>query len=177
MNNNSNRIYLFVILFVVYFFSCAISQNRQLSDEDKLRIIQGMYQSYKSKSFPGIPDISVEELIKIKREKKVILVDVRDPEEWKISMIPGAITKETFLDDLQHYKEYVIIPYCTIGYRSGLYTKELSDKKLNSVNLRGGVLAWAHAKQIFTSTDGDSQKVHVYSERWNLLPKGYKAIW
>jgi rhodanese-related sulfurtransferase len=136
-----------------------------------------MYQSYKSESFPDIPDISVEELLKFQKKENVILVDVRNPEEWTISMLPGAITKETFMDNIHHYKEYMIIPYCTIGYRSGLFTKEISKTKLNSKNLRGGVLTWAHAKQKFVNTDGDSQKVHVYGEKWNLLPKGYKAIW
>ena len=62
-------------------------------------------------------------------------------------------------------------------------------------NLRGGVLAWAHAQREFlgssspnTDADGDAdgdggstvsrtRALHVYGRRWDLAPSNYETTW
>lgn len=136
-----------------------------------------MYQRYKSKTFPSIPDVSVEEYLALKKQEKIILLDVREFREQQVSIIPGAITKEEFEKDSVRYKNDMIVLYCTIGYRSGIYTRKLLKRNFQAVNLIGGVLAWAHAGQLFAGLDGETKKVHIYGKKWNLLPQGYEAVW
>jgi rhodanese-related sulfurtransferase len=167
----------FLFLMVYLLLSYGIAEGQQPEDQIKKQQMQAMYQAYKTKSFPKIPDISAEDLVELKKQEKIILVDVRTPEGWKVSMIPEAITAREFEKNMDRYKENKIIPYCTIGYRSGLYTQKLLKKNVNAFNLIGGVLAWAFAEQKFVGSDGDSLRVHVYDKKWNLLPQGYKAVW
>lgn len=179
MNKLLKTGFIYSLFLIVYLsLSYGISKERQPDNQTKKQQILAMYQAYKSKSFPKIPDISAEDLIELKKQEKIILVDVRAPKEWKVCMIPEAITAREFEKNMDRHKENkIIIPYCTIGYRSGLYTQKLLKKNVNTFNLIGGVLAWAHVKQKFVSSDGDSFRVHVHTKEWNLLPQGYKPVW
>ena len=47
------------------------------------------------------------------------------------------------------FKENLILVYCTVGCRSGAYTKKLQKQGFNAFNLYGGVLAWALEGGIF----------------------------
>ena len=77
-----------------------------------------------------------------------LLVDVREPAEWEIMQIPGAvlIPKGEFLNgnalaDLPQDKEIVL--YCKTGIRSAESLAALKGAGLtNSVHVQGGVLAW-----------------------------------
>jgi hypothetical protein len=72
----------------------------------------------------------------------------------------------------------LIVVYCTIGVRSGRYTKKLIRKGFDAHNLAGGVLAWAHSGGEFVDLKGNrTDTVHVYGEEWDLLPPGYMSTW
>ena len=166
----------FAFLFVLA-AGCGESAGQNSGNSGRWEKIEKMYERYKQKSFPNTPDVKVEELPQIQKKQKVILVDVRTKKEEKVSTIPGAISKEEFEKNFDKYKNDLIVPYCTIGYRSGLYTKELLKKGLRARNLMGGVLAWAFAGKKFASPSGDSTRVHVYGKKWNLLPENYKGVY
>ncbi len=173
-----NRFCRFIFaLAVSLFLTQSLIAASRVEDRAKKEQMLEMYQAYKSKSFPNIPDISVEEYLKLKKEEKVVLVDVREPREQEVSMIPGAITKKEFEKDIKKYKNNIIVLYCTIGYRSGLYTQKLVKKNYKVMNLIGSVLAWAHAGQPFIGPKGETRRVHVYGKKWNLLPRGYEGVW
>jgi rhodanese-related sulfurtransferase len=120
------------------------------------------------------------------QDSLLILIDIRSPAEQKISMIPGAMTPEAFAlrfrgglpDSLQ------VVAYCTIGYRSGLFTQQLIEKGVKARNLEGGILLWTHAGgplEIPSSLPGEAgtptKKVHVYDSEWNLVHPDYEAVW
>jgi len=147
------------------------------TDAEKFAVIQKEYQGYHQKIFPDVPDLSVENLLGRQKNEKIIVVDVRTPEEYGVSMIPGAITAEIFEAKREQYKDHKIVTYCTIGYRSGLYAKKLRQQNVEAFNLAGGLLSWAHAGKKFTSQTGETQKVHVYGKNWNLLPEAYQPDW
>jgi rhodanese-related sulfurtransferase len=166
-----------VVIFVCIFFYAGCATKKLAGNECYARV-KTLYRDYKT-DFPDIPDITVKELVDIQKAEKVIIVDNRKSEEQKVSMIPGAITNETYLKNIDHYDDdnFVVI-YCTIGSRSGFFIKELRKKKINAYNLIGGVLAWAHEGNIFLDSKGEETKqVHVYGSKWDLLPYGYKAVW
>ncbi len=76
-----------------------------------------------------------------------VLIDVREPFEYKRNRIKGAINIpssgniERVADTLN--KEFTYFLYCTSGYRSANVAKKLFDKGFrNLVSLKGGILAW-----------------------------------
>lgn len=147
------------------------------SDEKKIQQIEAKYFNAK-KEFPGIDEISAEELKhELDSGADLVLLDVRQPEEQEVSMLPGAITKEEFEANADAYKDKSIVVYCTIGHRSGIYTAGLKDKGFNARNLKGAVLSWSHAGGEFTDTNGPTKRVHVFSPKVNLIAEGYEAVW
>jgi rhodanese-related sulfurtransferase len=137
-----------------------------------------MYRRYKREAYAGVPDISVSHLIAGRDSSGMVVVDARPTEERKVSMIPGAITRDEFERHRGQYRDSMIVVYCTIGYRSGEYTGELREKGFEAYNLIGGVLSWAHAGRTFVAEDGEhTKKVHVYGRKWNLLPDDYEGVW
>lgn len=153
--------------------------ERASENPDKLhQKIEQMYSDYKTKSFPDIPDLTPDQISKKLHDQSPIILDVREPAEQQISIIPGAINKQQFEKDPTQYKDRPIIVYCTLGYRSGLYTQQLLDQQFNAFNLKGGVLAWAaEHRQFKTPTGEDTNRVHVYGKKWNILPSQYKPVW
>lgn len=125
-----------------------------------------------------VPLITVVEWLSLKDEQNVVLVDVRSDVERKVSIIPGAISKEELLADWHRYASCTVVSYCTIGGRSGHFTQLLRRKGIPALNLKGSVLLWAHARQKFVDAEGkETVRVHVGGPKWNLLPPEYEAVW
>lgn len=147
------------------------------SDAEKRAAVEALYADSKA-SFPEVPDISVDELIAMREQGPVALVDLRKPKERAVSIIPGSISKAEFEEDLEGFRGRTIVVYCTIGHRSGLYVKSLLKKNVRALNLRGSILAWAHAGQPVETPQGQpTRQIHVYDQEWDLLPQGYEALW
>ena len=140
--------------------------------------IQSMYEGYRAEAFAGVADITVAEFLAKNESEFVVLIDCREPAEFGISQIPGAMTRAAFEANSEAYRHQTIITYCTIGYRSGEYARGLQAKGFNTLNLIGGVLMWAHEGRLFESPEGGSTKrVHVYGEQWDLLPPEYESVY
>ena len=153
------------------------AMNSTSINQARLDKIFKMYESYKKQAFPTAPDVTVATLLQWQQQDSLILVDVRSARERRVSMIPNAISQKEFEKNIDRYKPRKIIVYCTIGYRSGKQVVRFRKKGMDAYNLIGGVLAWAHAGQKFSASDGDSLRVHVYGKEWNLAPVNYKTVW
>ena len=102
-----------------------------------------------------------------------LLLDVRTAEERAVSVIPGAV-----FDAAAVPSSATVIVYCTVGLRSGESARELRQRGINALNLRGGILAWLAAGGALVDADGRAtQRVHVYGRRWNAVPAGFEAVW
>ncbi|MEJ2070608.1 MAG: rhodanese-like domain-containing protein [Syntrophobacterales bacterium] len=146
------------------------------ADVRKKTAVNEMYTGYK-KEFPAVTDITPKEVMELlARQKKVVLVDVRTPGEQRVSMLPGAITQDELLSNLDAYRDHIIIGYCTISYRSGKLAQDLRKKGITMLNLKGGLLAWVHEGGKVYSQGGETQKVHVYGPKWDLAPAPYQTI-
>ncbi len=84
----------------------------------------------------------------IDNDEKVIILDIRDPNEYEVSHIAGAIHMSRGLLDL-HVQEIIpdknakIVVYWIFDKRSPLATKTLNDLGYkNAVNLKGGFYEW-----------------------------------
>ncbi len=146
------------------------------ADAELAAEVQRRYGGIKLLRFHGQPEISVAEWLARPKERPAVLVDVREPHERRVSMLPGAITKEEFERNSFRYRSWVVVPYCTIGVRSGIYTKTLRDQGFEAQNLAGSALAWAHAGLPFEAAGKATRRVHVFNAGWNLLPRGYEPV-
>lgn len=147
------------------------------SDAQKKARIDEMYGEYHDE-FPSIQEISADELATLQEETDIVIVDVREDKERAVSMIPGAISKSEFEDRIDEVGDKPVVVYCTIGYRSGLYVKELKEKGVDASNLAGSILSWTHAGQPVVDGEGnETNRVHVYGKQWNLLPEGMEGVW
>ena len=146
------------------------------SDQDKRVRIDALYDRARA-SFAGIPELSVEELLALQAQEKVLLVDVRTPDEQVVSMIPGAITAREFEDNRTSYQGTTIVTYCTIGGRSGKYAGRLVAEGLKAFNLKGAILAWTHGGGELVDTEGLTRRVHVHDSKFALTADGYEPVW
>jgi rhodanese-related sulfurtransferase len=136
---------------------------------------------------PDVPSVSVEKLVTASRQggfpvdggggrKHFLLVDVRDANELSVSMIPGAITRSEYEKNQARYTAYRIVPYCTVGYRSGRYTQALRERGVDAFNFEGSIMAWVEAGQPLVTPGGkDTRRVHTWS-RQIKAPPGYEQV-
>jgi molybdopterin/thiamine biosynthesis adenylyltransferase/rhodanese-related sulfurtransferase len=96
----------------------------------------------------GSTIIATELKAKMDAGEDFLLIDVREPAEWEIMQIPGAILipKGEFLNGnalAQMPQDREIVLYCKSGIRSAESLAALKAAGLtNSVHVQGGVLAW-----------------------------------
>jgi len=140
-------------------------------DADSLARLRGMSARY-AKRFKEVAAIAPKEAL----EKNVVFVDVRPKEETSISIIPGALLKKEFEANLETYRGSLIVPYCTIGYRSGKYGRKLQKKGFRVRNLLGGVLLWAHTVGPLEHEGKPTKRIHVYGRRWDLAPTAFESV-
>lgn len=86
---------------------------------------------------------------RFKNGKRPLIIDVRQPDEYRTGHIVGA--KLIPLNKLSSHvkdlpKEREIICICASGNRSGSATRMLVKAGLNAINMKGGMLAWRRAK-------------------------------
>lgn len=150
--------------------------SKPMSEPERRDRIEALYRQYRQ-SFPATPHMTAKELVSARATEPILIVDVREPGERAVSMIPGAVTAEQFEKDRGSARKGTIVVYCTIGYRSGLYAKKLREDGFRTRNLKGGILSWVHAGRQVVDKDGPTRRVHVYGAKWDLLPDGYQAVW
>ena len=107
--------------------------------------------SFLSKIFgEPLPSVTASELFeKIKTDKKLFLLDVRQPEEYVNSHIAGS--KLIPLGDLKNQfhklpKDRTIACICASGSRSTSAARFLVDQGYTVINLRSGMMSWKMAK-------------------------------
>lgn len=100
----------------------------------------------------SIREVSVDDVKKmIDNKEKIIILDVRDKEEFETGYIPGAINLsrgmlEFKISTMIPDKNARIIVYCGIDLRGPLATRTLNEFGYkNAVNINGGLKAWKAA--------------------------------
>eukprot|EP00300_Choanocystis_sp_HF-7_P014744 c18803_g1_i4.p1 GENE.c18803_g1_i4~~c18803_g1_i4.p1 ORF type:complete len:155 (+),score=19.11 c18803_g1_i4:35-466(+) len=102
--------------------------------------------------FPDVPKISTSDLVSMisKAPDSVVLVDVRTDEERRVSIIPGALSEQEFMSrSPADFQDKTIVPYCTVGFRSGNYCRKLIQSGTYGNDIRNGegILLWTHETQ------------------------------
>ncbi|NPA16155.1 MAG: rhodanese-like domain-containing protein [Aquificae bacterium] len=92
-------------------------------------------------------DVSAEEFKKLMKEKNVIILDVRTPEEYEkdghikgANLIPVQLFRYIYLAGFRDKK---VLVYCRSGNRSVTASQMLEQMGIKNVyNLKGGILEW-----------------------------------
>jgi len=85
---------------------------------------------------------------KLKNGKRPLVLDVRQPEEYRSAHIAGAKLiplgeLHRRLDELPQNKDIICV--CASGNRSGSATRMLVKAGFNAANTKGGMLSWRRA--------------------------------
>ena len=118
-----------------------------------------------------VPLISVTTLADQMGE--VVLLDAREPKEFDVSHIPGAIYVGYHKFDRSRVadipKDRPIVVYCSVGYRSSKIGKKLQKMGYTHVrNLYGSIFEWANQGLPLEDSEGNPiQKVHTYDRNWS----------
>jgi len=156
---------------------CTGSCRGSLTDGEKLATVYGMYDNYKT-DFPGVKDISPGDAMALLAGGKALFIDTRNTEEMEVSMLPGAITGKEYTAGGDTYAGRVPIAYCTISYRSGVFSSERTKKGATVYNLRGGLLAWVlEGGKVYDKKGNETKRIHVYGRRWDYPPRGYSSVY
>lgn len=160
------------LLYIVLFISSFQSVAQKTLDE--------LLQQYNTRS---IPYISVEELKMFQQNKDLVLLDAREPEEFKVSHIKGAVfsgysnfSAEAISESIKD-KSVLIVVYCSLGIRSEKISEKLKAEGYSNIrNLYGGIFEWKNKGfAVFDSEGKETEKVHAYSKNWSKwLTKGEK---
>jgi len=153
-------------------------------------------------AFADIPTItytSAQALGDAKPTARVLFIDVRSQEEMDVSMLPDAISRSAFeslaLDPQVEAQSAILVPYCTIGYRSGEYGKALLalgwDKSCVFNGL--GVVPFSHESGFRLVSPGPARaagaddcshegateqatmRMHVFGSQWDVAHPAYET--
>lgn len=92
----------------------------------------------------------VDASLKLKKERNVVLLDVRTSQERKQDYIKGShhiplLDISSSQNELKKFKDAEIICYCRTGNRSMGAAAKLKKMGFNSANLSRGILGWKAA--------------------------------
>ncbi len=113
----------------------------------------------------------------------ILLLDAREPAEYVVSKIPGAVYigfNEFDINTLKGMnisKAKKVIVYCSLGVRSERIGSKIKKAGYNNVfNLWGGIFEWKNeGKTLVDSNNKPTENVHAYSKKWGkYLKRGNK---
>lgn len=147
------------------------------------KIHQAIENDYKS-----VSHISASEFSKL-NFKETVVFDVREPQEFAVSHIDGAIQvspnidPQTFIEDYgELLKGKKVVFYCSVGRRSSALASRLGGTLFkhgatSSQNLVGGVFSWVNQdRELSSSAQASTKLVHPYNKYWGRLIKDQSKI-
>jgi rhodanese-related sulfurtransferase len=126
-------------------------------------------------AFPRVPQWSTEEAasrLSAESGDRPLLLDVREPEEFAVSHIPGArnVPPDANVEDVLEGipADRQILVYCSVGYRSSEFAEHIRAAGHAAVaNLEGSIFKWANEARPLVSETGVTRQVHGYDAKWS----------
>jgi rhodanese-related sulfurtransferase len=104
-----------------------------------------------SSAFADVPAVSPQQAAQMQSEKKAVIIDVREKDEWNAAHIEGAIhiplsEISNRVTELTKYQNQPVIMQCRSGARSAKAADILAKSGFTNVhNMDGGLNAWQKA--------------------------------
>ncbi len=159
-------------LIIIFLFSTTIMKAQ--SDIDKLLL------KYNNSN---IPYISAEELRMLQLDEKVLILDARELEEFKVSHLKNSIWVGYEDFNMKRVKEFSknqpVVVYCSLGIRSENIAKKLENVGFSNIqNLYGGIFQWKNKDfPVIDSTGNTTERVHAYSKHWSQYLNNAEKIY
>lgn len=131
--------------------------------------------------YPQLSHVSAEEITALLADENVLFLDVREPKEYAVSHINGAIRVDPKIkaeDFNALYADRVrgktVVLYCSVGRRSSKLgdrvRADLMAAGARSVsNLEGGIFRWHNEDRPVTRETGTTEKIHPFNRWWSRL--------
>jgi rhodanese-related sulfurtransferase len=109
------------------------------------------YQQIVMEALQTVPEVAPADLqSRLSGGEQIVVIDVREPEEFARGKIPGAYTIPRGVLEMQVDgrlpREATVVLYCAGGGRSALAAKSMTDMGYDKVeNLQGGWGAWVNS--------------------------------
>ena len=107
-----------------------------------------------------VPEVTVQEAADAAAENSVLLLDVRDDDEWDAGHARGAVhVPLDSLDPASFQPDVPVVAVCRSGNRSGKAAELLAQGGIDVVNMAGGMTAWANAGLPVVVADGSPGEI------------------
>lgn len=120
-------------------------------------------------------------LLEAKDQNQLLLLDVREQDEFAVSHISGARRLAPNSWRSSFMKNYAgqltgktVVFYCSVGVRSSIMASALKEDLIkagvkNVYNLEEGIFGWANHGLNMRNQNGETKLVHPYNEKWGQL--------
>ncbi len=122
--------------------------------------------------FPEVRQVSAVDLrARLAAGEAVVLLDVRQPQEYRVSHLAGAVRvdPDAEMPELPPGvgPDTPIVAYCSVGYRSSALVQRLMARGYrDAANLEGSIFEWANQGYPVVRGGVEVRQVHPYDERW-----------
>ena len=121
-----------------------------------------------------VPVIGADSLRRL-ASTDVLILDAREPVEYAVSHIPGAVQIDpkgklpAWIDEVPRARQVTV--YCSVGYRSENLARRLEEAGFTKVsNLYGSIFDWVDRGLPLEDSDGNAtHRIHTYNQRWSRL--------
>ena len=126
-------------------------------------------------NYPGVPSITTDELAEsLAAGREIVLLDVREPQEFAVSHLAGARPATSVADAAAVLDavgpDTLVVAYCSVGYRSAALVAALREQGVpTAVNLAGSIFAWANAGLPVYRGGIEVTEVHPFDDSWGTL--------
>jgi rhodanese-related sulfurtransferase len=134
-----------------------------------------------ARDWPRIGHVTPTEVERRIAGGKAVVFDVRTPQEYAVSRLPGAIHVDPDMgsaDFLDRYGDAVkgktAVFYCAVGVRSSrLATRVATELEARGAvavdDMAGGIFAWHGKMRPLVNAKGPTDFVHPYDASWGRL--------
>lgn len=135
-----------------------------------------------AKTYPDVEHVTTLDVERLRQSgDAVLLLDVREMSEFRVSRIPGAVrvdpgawTRTLMAGIGADARGRTVVLYCSVGVRSaklaGRAQKALREAgAVRVVNLMGGIFRWHNEMRTLENDAGQTGDVHPYDARWGRL--------
>jgi rhodanese-related sulfurtransferase len=146
------------------------------SDDALAKVHQGIVHQ-----FPEVEHISADEFARLEPEATIVF-DTREPSEFAVSHIDGAIridpemTPDDFLDEFGEMTlGKTVVFYCSVGARSTALANRVQDDLLldgseKVANLENGLFGWHNgALPLVDDAQKPTEAIHPFDSFWGRL--------
>lgn len=140
------------------------------------------YETKFATQFPAIAhtDAAAFEAKRTSDPASVAIFDVRTPEEYAVSHLPGAkradaaMPAAAFMAAAGDVKGKTVAFYCSVGFRSSTLATSVRESLLTAgakevVNIRGGIIGWHNAGLPLEAAGKPTRFVHPFGPSWAKL--------